>query len=262
MDPNYQRKVVAAVPFGDVERIIEIGPGRGAITEGLLAQATELIVIEKDPELAAIWSERARQEPGLVTVTGDALDHSISAFGDPAASAVVGNIPYNVTTPILFHLMERPRPRVVILMVQREVAQRLVAHPGTSEYGAMSVGVRSVATVEQLFRVPSSAFRPRPRVESAVVRILPHRPPELDETDEAWTRRVTRATFGWRRKQLGKTLRDHVDIGLGVRAEVILERLGVPPSTRPEELTPEQFVQLGRLIRSEITGQNAAPSSD
>ena len=262
VDPNYQRKVVASVPFADVERVIEIGPGRGAITEGLLLEASALVVIEKDPELAALWLARAKDEPRLVAVEGDVLHHPISTFGVPSESAVVGNIPYNLTTPILFHLLERPRPRVVIVMVQREVAQRLVADPGTAQYGALSVGVQSVATVEQLFRVPSTAFRPRPRVESAVLRVLPHRPAVLDEADEAWTRRLTRAAFGWRRKQLGKILRDHTDIGLGIRAVAVLERMGVSSATRPEALTPTQFVQMARAIRSEISDSSRTSTPD
>ena len=257
VDPNYRRKIVQAIPSDGFDRIVEIGPGRGALTEGILERAPAVVVIEKDAELARSWIERARSDPRLTAIEGDVLDHPMSEFGDPAATVAVGNIPYNVTTPILFHLLQRPRCLQVILMVQREVADRIVADPGTAEYGALSVGVRSVATVERLFRVPGSAFRPRPRVESTVVRIVPDRPPLQSAEEEAWTRHVTRAAFQWRRKQLGKILRDHGEIRLGPRAGAVLDGLGVAPQVRPEALSPDQFVELGRLVRSQ--GQDGSP---
>ncbi len=250
VDPNYRRKIVAAVPCDRVDRVVEIGPGRGALTEGLLERAALLVVIEKDHALAADWSERAENEPRLRVIEGDVLDHPIASFGDPRGTAVVGNIPYNLTTPILFHLLERPRAAEILIMVQREVADRMVADPGTRRYGALAVGVRTVAQVERLFHVPASAFRPRPRVESSVIRIVPLDPPPLDESDEVWTRRVTRAAFQWRRKQLVKILRDHPELDAGAAASGVLAEVGVHERQRPETLAPAEFVSLGRALRA------------
>ena len=249
IDPNYRRKIVEAVPCEDADRVIEIGPGRGALTEGLLARSPSLVVIEKDRDLAEQWQERAGREPNLTVVAGDVLDHPIATFGDPTGSVVVGNIPYNVTTPILFHVLERPRCREVLLMVQREVADRISAPPSTSAYGALSVGVRIVADVEHLFHVPPTAFRPRPKVESTVIRVRPHSPPRLDEEDEAWTRRVTRAVFQWRRKQIAKSLRDHPDLRLGAAASEVFQHVPILPRSRPETLDPPTFVALARVVR-------------
>ncbi len=255
VDPNLRRKIVEAVPFDRVDRVLEIGPGRGALTEGLLERAPELVVIEKDRELAAVWAQRALEEPRLRAIEGDVLDHALAGLGEPRTTAVVGNIPYNLTTPILFHLLEPPRPAVIVLMVQREVADRILADPGTRAYGALSVGVRTVADVERLFGVPPSAFRPRPRVESTVIRIAPRDPPPIDATDQAWTRRVTRAAFQWRRKQLGKIVRDHPDLSAGSEAPRLLAALDIADHRRPETLSPAEFVALGRALR-ELAGSD------
>src|SRR5690606_38982060 len=122
---------------------------------------------------------------------------------------VVGNIPYNITTPIIFSLLERrPRPRSILLMVQREVVERMAAPPGGKSYGALAVGVQSVATVERVLSVSRNAFRPVPDVESAVVRIEPFQPPRLTPEEEVALRTLTRHAFGKRRKQFQRILRD------------------------------------------------------
>ena len=255
VDPNYRRKVVDAAGAEEVDAVLEIGPGKGAITEGLLERAKRLVVVEKDPELAAHWVARADEEPRLTAVTGDVLQVSLSQWVDLPRSAVVGNIPYNVTTPIIFHLLAAPRPRHIVLMVQREVAERITATPASADYGALSVGVQTVARAHVLFRVPATAFRPRPRVESAVIRIDPL-PTEGERAgQEASIRHVTRAAFQWRRKQLGKILRDHPDLAMGSRAEGVLEALGLDPACRPEALSPEQFIALGAAL-AEASGSS------
>ena len=162
---------------------------------------------------------------------------------------VIGNIPYNVTTPIVFKLLTRPRPAEIVLMVQREVAARMAARPGPSEFGALSVGVQAVARVETLLRVPASAFRPVPRVESTVVRIVPHQPPRWTERDERDLRDLTRVAFGWRRKQLQRTLKDHPRYALSAEAVANVERAsGLSRVRRPETLSPDDFYRLARLL--------------
>ncbi len=250
IDPNTQRRVVGSVDLTDVARIVEIGPGRGALTEGLLDLGLPIIAIEKDRALAAKWLRRSETQPLLTAVHEDALKVPIQRFGPPAETAVVGNIPYNVTTPLIFHLIERPRPREVVLMVQKEVADRLAAVAGTAAYGALTVGVQTVADVELLFAVPRTVFRPRPRVDSVVVRIRPHAPPRLSPDLEMHTRTLVRACFGWRRKQLGATLRKHPDLRVDPgKVPAVLGPIGVDPTVRAETLTPTQFVALAEALQ-------------
>lgn len=254
-DPNTARRVVSSLDLAHAERIVEIGPGRGALTEGLLELGLPLYVIEKDRKLAQVWETRAKTLANLRAIEGDVLKEPLEQFGPPHQTVVVGNIPYNVTTPLIFHLLERPRPLELVLMVQREVADRLAATEGVRAYGALTVGVQSVATVQRLFNVPRTVFRPKPRVDSAVVKIVPDRPPQLTVEHEEKLRVVVRACFGWRRKQMGTILRKHPDLssllvdetGVEPRHEdavALLRTIGVEPTARPETLSPGQFAEL------------------
>jgi 16S rRNA (adenine1518-N6/adenine1519-N6)-dimethyltransferase len=211
--------------------------------------------VELDADLASAHRERWAGAPHVSVVEGDILEVDLAdVVPEPARLSVVGNIPYNITTPILFHLLTRPRPAELLLMVQKEVADRLLAEPGTGGYGALTVGVRTVARVERVMNVPAGAFRPRPRVDSSVVRITPLRPEPLARRGGT-LRTLTRALFQWRRKQLGKSLRDHPDLGLRREvAEALLTGLGFTPRTRPEELGPEAFVTLSRGVSEAMPG--------
>ena len=198
VDPNLQRKIVAALGAGPEDEVLEIGPGRGALTRHLAGHVGRLVLVELDRELAGRLRDEFAGDPRVSVVEGDVLATDLRGVTqDWEGTRVVGNIPYNITTPILFHLLARPRPRDIVLMVQREVADRIVAEAGSAGYGALSVGVRSVARPELLFSVPRGAFRPVPRVDSAVVRVTPVVPPALDAGDEARLRRLTRAAFQW-----------------------------------------------------------------
>jgi 16S rRNA (adenine1518-N6/adenine1519-N6)-dimethyltransferase len=233
--------------------VLEIGPGKGALTEWLSERADSLILVELDRDLARAHRERWAGNPAIRVVEESILDHPLSRHVPEVETlAVVGNIPYNLTSPILFHLLAAPRPARITLMVQREVADRILAEPGTKAYGALSVGVRTVATVAFQFAVPAGAFRPRPKVDSAVIRITPIRPAPLSPEAEVGVRDLTRALFQWRRKQLGKILRDHPDLRVpGARVPVLLEALGVSPEQRPETLSPEVFVRLWQGLAAE-----------
>jgi 16S rRNA (adenine1518-N6/adenine1519-N6)-dimethyltransferase len=169
--------------------------------------------------------------------------------GDPAALKVIGNIPYNITTPILFGLLERrPRPREIVLMIQKEVADRILAPEGSRTYGALAVGVRSVADAERVMNVGRNAFRPVPDVESTVVRIVPHLPPRLTPEEEAALRVLTRAAFGQRRKQFQRILRDAYALSVG-EVESVGRAAGMDLTARPESFSPERFVELARVLR-------------
>ena len=250
VDPNLQRKIVEALDPSPSDTVLEIGPGHGALTRHLVGRVGLLILVELDDELADELEWEWGDRPDVDVRHQDFLKLDLTTLTeDPNRLLVVGNIPYNITAPIIFKLLERPRPKDILLMVQHEVADRLVAAAGTSEYGALSVGVRSVARVESVVRVPRTTFRPMPRVDSSVVRIRPTVPPPLSLEEEISLRNLTRAAFQWRRKQFQKTLREHVDLGLSREA---LDRIGRDTgwdlTRRPETFKPEEFVRLSKLV--------------
>lgn len=235
---------------GPDDEVLEIGPGRGALTRHLAGSCRLLTLVEVDDDLVGALNRVYGDREDVRIVHRSVLDVPIADLTDaPGDLKVVGNIPYNLTSPILFHVLERPRPRSIVLMVQREVGERILGEPGTKTYGALSVGVRVVADVEQLFRVPPGAFRPVPRVDSVVLRITPHAPPGVEPALEKAVRSLTRAAFGWRRKQFQRILRDHPDYLLdpdGV--EVVEGAAGVDLTRRPEAFDPPTFVRIARAL--------------
>jgi 16S rRNA (adenine1518-N6/adenine1519-N6)-dimethyltransferase len=250
VDRNLQRKIVENLAPEPTDEILEIGPGRGALTRHILGLPRAYYLVELDAELASVWSGETAGMPGVRVLNQDILEVDLQAITPAIGNLkVVGNIPYNITTPILFHLLARPRPREILLMVQREVADRILAPPGSSAFGALSVGVRTVAEVERVLRVPRTAFRPVPAVDSTVIRVTPHRPPGLTEEEEGDLRILTRAAFQWRRKQLGTILRKHPDFGLDPRAvNRVAEETDIDPRRRPETLSVEEFLRLSRFL--------------
>ena len=250
VDPNLQRKIVAALGAGPGDEVLEIGPGRGALTRHLAGQVRRLVLVELDDALAERLAADFAGRADVVVVHRDVLEVDLAAVSDaPSELRVVGNIPYNITTPILFHLLERPRPREIVLMVQDDVAARIAADVGTKAYGALSVGVRSVAEVERLFEVGRGEFRPVPGVDSTVIRIRPLVPAPLDVGEEQRLRRLVRAAFQWRRKQLRRILRDHPDLATPPEAmEEAARASGVALDDRPERLTPAQFIRLAAAL--------------
>lgn len=251
IDPNLQRRIVDSLGAGPDDVVLEIGPGRGALTLHLEGATRRLVLVELDNDLAAHWERTFAERADVTVVHNDVLEVALGEITpDPSSLLVVGNIPYNITTPILFHLLQRPRPARIVLMVQKEVGDRMVADAGTSAYGALAVGVQSVADVRRLFGVSRRAFRPVPGVDSVVLEIVPHAPPRLSERDEGELRILTRALFQWRRKQLQKSLRDHPDLQLPrERVGEVGERLGLDLTRRPETCTPTQLLALARAIR-------------
>jgi 16S rRNA (adenine1518-N6/adenine1519-N6)-dimethyltransferase len=250
VDPNIQRRIVELAEIGPEDTVLEIGPGRGALTGHLSERAGRLILVELDDDLAPALEERFAANPSVEVHHADILEVDLTSLvDDPSRLRVVGNIPYNITTPILFHLLGGIRPADILIMVQKEVGDRIVAEPGHGGYGALTVGVRSVARAERVLNVPPGAFRPRPRVDSVVIRITPIRPPNITRSEETDLRRLTRAVFQWRRKQLGRTLRDHPDLRVPVdRLESLAERMSLDLRRRPETLSPSEFIALSRRL--------------
>ncbi len=251
VDANLQRRIVSVLGAGAHDEVVEIGPGRGALTAHLAGRVGRLILVELDDLLAAHWQGASADRDDVDVVHRSILDQPLRELSArPERLLVVGNIPYNITTPILFHLLGRPRPARIVLMVQKEVGERIVADVGTRAYGALAVGVRSVADARLRFGVSRRAFRPVPGVDSVVVEIVPHAPPRTSPDDEEQLRRLTRAAFQWRRKQFQKTLRDHPDLGVSAdRVRQIGEALAVDLRRRPETFGPDDLLALARAIR-------------
>jgi len=249
VDRGIQRRIVEALEAGPDDAVLEIGPGRGALTDHLAGRVGRLVLVELDRALAGALERQYAHDPGVEVLQRDILDVPIASLTpDPRSLRVIGNIPYNVTTPILFHVLESPRPAMVVVMIQEEVADRILAEPGGKNYGALSVGVRAVARVERVMRVPRGVFRPVPGVDSAVIRILPLDPsPVLVEEEEAF-RTLVRSCFQWRRKQMGTILRDHPDLTVEGDGMELLRGLGIDPRQRPETLAPELFLALTRAM--------------
>ena len=220
-DPRVLEKIIDALSLQPSDRVVEIGPGEGALTHLLLKQTCNVEAIEIDRDLAA-W---LRQQ-GVKVREGDALEFDYSAF--PRGVRIVGNLPYNISTPLLFHLARfAERVRDMHFMLQLEVVERMVAKPSTAEYGRLSVALQARFRMKKLFNVSKGAFRPPPKVESAVVRLEPL--PQALRIDEDLLRRA----FSARRKTLRNALP-----GIDFAA------LGIDSGLRPENLSPEDYARL------------------
>jgi len=240
-------RIADALHLEGDETVLEIGPGRGALTDLLADRARRLIAIEYDRALAAMLRERYARRSNVLVAEADVLEVSL---GELAAGpyVLVGNVPYYITTPILFHALVPPRADRAVYLVQREVAQRLSAKPGTKEYGALTVNVAAVARAETLFGVPAGAFAPPPKVESAVVRITPLAKPLVSTEEERPFRTLVQGAFGMRRKQMRRVVRSLYALD-AEQADELLAAAGIEPADRPEVLSVEQFVALLRGVR-------------
>ena len=229
-DPRILAKIVAAIDPGRQDRIIEIGPGEGALTAGLLERVERLEAIEIDRDLAARLAERFHSQ-ALVVHCADALRFDFSVFAP--GMRVVGNLPYNISTPLLFHLAGYASGvRDMHFMLQEEVVDRMVASPSTPAYGRLSVSLQARFAMRKLFTVASGAFRPPPRVESAVVRLEPLE--SMLAVDEGLLRRA----FSARRKTLRNALPD-IDFAAA----------GIDSGLRPENLSPADYAKLSACAR-------------
>ncbi|MBI3050660.1 MAG: ribosomal RNA small subunit methyltransferase A [Acidobacteria bacterium] len=250
MEPVWVAKVVDAIGAAPHDIFLEIGPGRGALTTALAPYVRQVIAVEIDRDLAAALPGRV--PPNVRVVIGDFLDVDLDALleGTPLPIRVAGNLPYNVASPILFRLLEAAdegqRFRDATLMLQKEVAERLVAVPGSAGYGALAIQVRLLADVDRLLTLPPGAFRPPPKVTSALVR-LRFRAASADIGDPAAFERVVRGLFRQRRKTLLNALRP-VAAGFGCSAEQALDRARLNPTRRPETLTVDDVARLTRAV--------------
>lgn len=238
-----QRIVELVAPRAD-DRLVEIGPGEGALTVPLLKAAGKLIAIELDRDLIEPLRSRAQPIGDLTIVNADVLTVDFSALAQGAPLRLVGNLPYNISTPILFHCLDHANAiRDMHFMLQKEVVERMAAGPGSKIYGRLSVMLQLRCRVEPLLHVPPAAFRPPPKVDSAVVRLTPLPPDELPQVDIALLERVVRTAFGQRRKTLSNALSALVNAEQFSAADV-------DPRARAEQLTPAMFVTLCEVIQA------------
>ncbi len=245
VQPSIAERIVALAALRGDETVLEIGPGRGALTHLLAGRCQRLVLVEVDRDLAAGLRETFGTSPAVEVHAADVLRLDLTTLLGSAAPAVaVANLPYNISTPALFHLLDQPSLfSRLVLMLQREVAERLCAAAGSKTYGALSVVVQVVAAARIALRVPPTAFTPRPSIESAVVVIEPRQPPPLSATARRAVRQVVRCAFSRRRKQLVNVLAP-----LTARPSAVLEHLGIDPRRRAETLTPSDFVRLAAAL--------------
>ena len=246
-DANILGRIADALNCSPGETIIEVGPGEGTLTRELLARGVQVIAIEKDRALAEHLRERYAvrgEREDITVIAGDALDldwHSLPAPRSPLpALKIIGNIPYNITSPLIEKALTPPLPERIVFLVQLEVARRIAAAPGSKTYGALSIGVQAQCRVEQLFTVLPGSFRPPPKVQSALLRLTPLAEPLVGPEEVAPLRAFVTACFSRRRKQL------HNAVPEGRPTAAELTALGFDPKARPETLAPADFVRLLR----------------
>ena len=245
IDQNIVRKIVAAAELNPDDAVLEIGPGRGVLTDALSRAVRRVVAIEIDPELHRLLQAQRADWKNVELICADALTHSFE--GMPAGSIVVANLPYYISTPLLFKFLEhRRRFARLVLMLQNEVADRLVAKAGTAEYGVLSVMTQYAAEVTKAFKVSANCFRPRPDVGSAVVVVRPRPRSLLLPQEESGFAAVVKAAFAHRRKTLVNSLRDE-----GYEAPIVAElvdAMRLVPTVRAETLTIEQLMELARRL--------------
>jgi 16S rRNA (adenine1518-N6/adenine1519-N6)-dimethyltransferase len=253
VDPTAIGRILDAAGVRPGETVVEIGPGRGALTGGLRLRGDRLILIEKDDDLAAAHRERFEGDPGVAVLNADALTVMPDELPFPPPYRVVANLPYNVGGRITMHLLEDFGASVAgaTLMFQKEVADRICASPSTRPYGALSVLVQSMAEAWSLFGVPPGAFRPIPKVQSRVVRLRPRTEPLWAGMDYEWFRAVVRGAFVARRKTLVNSLGQ----APGVPSDPAVLRsaiaaVGLREGIRGDAVSVEQFVALAEALKT------------
>jgi 16S rRNA (adenine1518-N6/adenine1519-N6)-dimethyltransferase len=239
VDAQVVSDIVMAISPARGDRVVEIGPGLGALTEPLLQRLDHLHVVEIDRDIVARL--RKRYPPDRVTIhEGDALAFDFAALGNDLR--IVGNLPYNISTPLLFHLAACAcQVRDMHFMLQKEVVERMVAEPGDSEFGRLSVMLQYRFWLEWLIDVPPTSFDPPPKVDSAVVRMIPRAPEALTAIDEGVLSRLVAAAFAQRRKMLRNNLK-------GILDDAAFAELGIDPTRRAEDIAVADYVRAANWL--------------
>lgn len=250
VDRNIVQKIVAGAELEQGDRVLEVGPGRGALTGLLAAVAERLLLVEYDHALASQLAETYRDDPRVRVVDGDILAVDLAALlgEDGRRWKVVANLPYNISSQVLFRFLElRSRLSRMLLMLQKEVGDRLVAPPGSADYGVTTLLLGLWFDIRREFVVPPGCFHPRPKVDSVVVSFVPRDAPRVRVGSEELFRRVVKGAFAMRRKTLANCLKRE---GLVAPDELesLLERCGIEGRRRGETLSMEEFARLSRCL--------------
>lgn len=242
-DPGIIRRLVETIAPRPGDHLVEIGPGRGALTSPLLARAERMEVVELDRDLIPALQQLTTDTGKLIIHNADALRFDFCALqqGD-AKLRLVGNLPYNISTPLLFHLMEQlDCIEDMHFMLQQEVVNRITAHPGSKAYGRLGVMLQYYCRAERLFGVPPGAFTPPPKVDSAIVKLVPHAEPPVTINDVKKFAWLVNHLFSQRRKMLRHSLKGYLD-------QAQLQELDIDPTDRPEQLDLAAFARLANAI--------------
>ncbi len=251
VDPNILNKVIRTSRVGREDVVLEVGPGLGDMTLALARLAKQVIAVEIDPKLVTILRKKMEDLPNVEVIRSDILkldfNHLFKREGQPIK--VVANLPYQISTPLLFRFIEsKDAFSTFTLMLQKEVAERMVAPPGRKEYGPLSIFIQMFLDVSICFFIKPSAFFPPPGVESAVVHMVWKEKPLIETKDEEWFKRVVKACFGYRRKTLSNALR-HSELSLPEPIGSSMEKIGIDPKRRPETLTIQEFAKLAEVLK-------------
>jgi 16S rRNA (adenine1518-N6/adenine1519-N6)-dimethyltransferase len=235
-------KIIGAISPAADDHLVEIGPGQGAITEHLLALAGRLDAIELDRDLVALLQRRFAGTQNFTLHSADALKFDFCSLQTDQQLRLVGNLPYNISTPIMFHLLEQPGCiRDMYFMLQKEVVDRMAAPPGSKTYGRLSVMLQLKCQVTPLFKIGPGAFSPPPKVESAFVRLQPWELSPYQIDDLKFLERLVTQAFSQRRKTLRNSLKKLVD-------PAVYDGLDIDPGRRAEQLAPADFVRLANAV--------------
>lgn len=235
--------IISSIEAKPDEHWVEIGPGQGALTQPLLEQGIRLDVVELDRDLVALLKEKFKSYNNLHIHSGDALRFDFSALAEEDKKLrVIGNLPYNISTPLMFHLLDNAYCiEDMHFMLQKEVVDRICATPGSKKYGRLSVMMQYYCATELLFDVPPESFDPAPKVMSAIVRLVPHQQPPVQVNSVAGLNRVVTEAFSQRRKTLRNSLKKLID-------EADIAALNIDPSARAEVLSLGDFAKLSNLL--------------
>ncbi|MBX7258859.1 MAG: 16S rRNA (adenine(1518)-N(6)/adenine(1519)-N(6))-dimethyltransferase RsmA [Candidatus Hydrogenedentes bacterium] len=263
LDENINRIMVDAAELESTDDVVEVGAGLGALTEVIAPKAGRLLAVEIDRDFMPCLEDRFGQTPNIRLFRGDILNHSLPKLLDeylPGGSTykMISNLPYYITTPVIFHFWESPVPfERLVVMVQEEVALRMVAPVNGKEYGVLALAAQLYSEVELVHRVPNTCFRPQPKVDSCIVRLRRRSTPVCADVDVRFMTRLIRSAFAHRRKTLRNSLTKSGSFG--APAEVVLEAFdatGIDPSRRPQTLTLDEFAQLAQAIKVRLQQGN------
>jgi len=251
VDRNILSKVVRTAELEKGDVILEIGSGMGEMTLALARQVKKVIAVEIDRKLVKILKEKTTDFSNIIVIEGDILKISLEQLYRQGHQQlkVVANLPYQISTPLLFRFIESKQLfSSFTLMLQREVAERMIASPGGKVYGPLSIFTQSVSDLSIQFYIKPSAFFPPPKVESAVIRMVWKERPLVRLEEEGWFKKVVKGCFSYRRKRLVNALR-HADLLLPEDLEKRIEKIGIDSQRRPETLTIQEFARLADALR-------------